>query len=99
MIASSRTVEHLATMANQPASHTARQSGNCLAGKKWPKLLLQPGVPARLPWQRIMDERGQNSGKPPARGSFLGMEEVRGSIPLRSTNATNLTPFGAFLFE
>ena len=30
---------------------------------------------------------------------FLGMEEVRGSIPLRSTNPTDRTPSGAFLFE
>jgi hypothetical protein len=92
-------IQHLATMANQSASHRARQSGNCLSGKKWLKLRLRPGVPVRLPWQRVTDERGRNSGKPPARSSFLGMEEVRGSIPLRSTNATARTPFGAFFFE
>jgi len=28
-----------------------------------------------------------------------GMEEVRGSIHLRSTNATRSTPFGAFLLK
>lgn len=73
-----------------PAIIADRQRpGNCLAGKKWPKLLVQPGIPVRLPWQRIPDERILNSGKPPARGSFLGIEEVGGSIPLRSTNATD----------
>ena len=52
-----------------------------------------------LPWLDAVSQFGSLSRKRVTPDDLLGMEEVRGSIPLRSTNATIRTPFGAFFFE
>ena len=61
---------------------------SCLAGKIGAKLASsQQEAPDQAP-VATRGESGRKGGKRAAPDLVLGMEEVRGSIPLRSTNAT-----------
>jgi hypothetical protein len=58
-------ISSLHTTAFRSASHTARWFGDSVTGQEQPTLLVQAGIPARHPWERVPSERPKQRNTPP----------------------------------